>query len=332
MMVLDRSDDVTLTGAHPDGFMVVHVQREAGYFSVTGEVYASERAYELGNSGAIHSAGALGEEAVKLFPDLAAVEALHLSDVRTGEPMHAVANGWYRLSGRDMQHDLQGRTRPYGGPNYYQAPDPFEGLDERGELNPAYIDYFRTVTARGLRCTVEELPDVETEDEFVEWVDRVMRPRWKAEADQANAWIDAHENDVHVPAEQDSEEEYTVELDDGLRLSARLMDEPGERNGQPHFQYAVVVEANGHKHDSVFGGSIADYSEGTRNAREAAFGTARELLSFSRYDSAEDYADELEEGWWAELTDEQRAEWNRTHENASALEDALLANEHLLGS
>lgn len=45
------------------------------------------------------AAGCLHEEILRLFPALAPIVALHLSDAITGEPSAAEANGWYWMAG-----------------------------------------------------------------------------------------------------------------------------------------------------------------------------------------------------------------------------------------
>ena len=43
--------------------------------------------------------GCMHEETAKYWPAIAPLIPLHLSDIQTGEPMHAEANGWYWLAG-----------------------------------------------------------------------------------------------------------------------------------------------------------------------------------------------------------------------------------------
>jgi len=65
------------------------VTDEGGYFSITGECGGSS--------------GAVGDSIAKIFPGLALVNALHLSNCETGEPMHAWANGKYWAEKGDTQ-------------------------------------------------------------------------------------------------------------------------------------------------------------------------------------------------------------------------------------
>jgi hypothetical protein len=63
----------------------------APYFSVTGEITRPRRR-DADTAGAIH------EEILRHWPELAPVIDLHLSD-HNGTPMYAEANGWYQLAG-----------------------------------------------------------------------------------------------------------------------------------------------------------------------------------------------------------------------------------------
>jgi hypothetical protein len=65
------------------------------HFSVTGEISTpSER-----NRGDAQCGGCLHKEILKAFPQLKPLIDLHLSNADDGEPMHAVANGYYDLAG-----------------------------------------------------------------------------------------------------------------------------------------------------------------------------------------------------------------------------------------
>ena len=57
------------------------VEDEGGYFSITGECGGGS--------------GAIGDRVAKIYPEFELVNALHLSNCKTGEPMHAWANGKY---------------------------------------------------------------------------------------------------------------------------------------------------------------------------------------------------------------------------------------------
>lgn len=68
---------------------------QSPYFSVTATIYtpASRRRRDCKAGGCLH------EEILKMWPRLAPIVALHLSDAITGEPMHGEANGFYWLEG-----------------------------------------------------------------------------------------------------------------------------------------------------------------------------------------------------------------------------------------
>lgn len=298
-----RHADITLTKRLGDGaFMVAEIRRgeieSNPYFALGADIYASEAAFEAGNSNAIVSCGCLHEEILNAFPDipeLALIEALHLSDVKTGEPMHAVSNGWYGLGGGDMEHELSYHAQ--GRKNYYKAPDPYP--EDGGRPGEDFIFFFWGMAARALRCSLAELPiylygDPLGKRKFGRWVDEIMRPRWQAEADRANAWIDAHTNSVEIPAEQTREAKFVLDLE-GLHVTARHTGKAkADYVSYPAWvnTYAVTVKANGHQHRFKFFGSIADYQDGILNARKAAFGILKELAEFE-YQSAEELARDM---------------------------------------
>lgn len=327
-------NDVTIMRQTDEEFLVIHAGREHlrgnahhPYFTVGADLYSSRRAFELGNSGAIIAAGCMHEDVLRVAPELADVVALHLADAETGEPMHGPASGWYRLSGADMAHELKAREQ--GHRSYYQAPEPY---DADGNLAPEFARFFVDMAARSLGVGVDELPDVQDEAEFLRWVDDYARPRWQAAADRVNAWLDEHANTVEIPAEQIDEEGFYAELDAGLIVTAELMDEEGYRDVGCYFQYRVIVtDAQRHRYSTVYGGSVADYEDGKRNAREAAFGVLRELADFGRYDSAEEYAEEMGMEW-PEMSAAERKPWRRAWAAADRMADALEANAEVIGS
>lgn len=73
------------------------------HFSVTCDIWAKGR-NEAG--------GCMHREAVKYWPEIAPIVALHLSDYPSGAPMHAEANGWYWMAGA-----LGGAGERYHGGN-----------------------------------------------------------------------------------------------------------------------------------------------------------------------------------------------------------------------
>lgn len=87
------------------------------YFSLTADVKR-----KAGNGRWVEdSGGAMHEEILRLFPTLADLAALHLSDDR-GAPMHAESNGWYWMAGA-----LGGSgERHHGGNSGYAKSKPEE--------------------------------------------------------------------------------------------------------------------------------------------------------------------------------------------------------------
>jgi hypothetical protein len=101
----DRARSYVVTDAKreretEDGYLVATVQlhklagNERPYFSVTGDLWTSERTYHSGNDRNHLEGGCIHERILAAWPELAPLVALHLSD-DTGAPMHDVENGWY---------------------------------------------------------------------------------------------------------------------------------------------------------------------------------------------------------------------------------------------
>ncbi len=321
-----NTDDITLTGKNRGsngGFLVVHVRRSS-YFSVTADEYASEKAFRLGNDGAIIACGQLDDDVLATFPELAPIMRLHLADVATGEPMHARSNGWYYLGGDAAQREFDHRAKYNGSKNHYDSPD--------DPYSAAWIPYWRERAARALNCSVADLPDTQDREVFDEWVDEIMVPRWQQAADDANAYIDAHQNDVEIPADQDDEDDFEVELDEGLTVRAILagVSYSTIMPGRPVYRYDVIVRADDYSYQAKFYGSVNDYENGIINAREAAFGTLRELSSFL-YESAEYLANEYFEEGWDGISDEQRESMTKAEQAADAMSRQLEANMDVIG-
>jgi len=80
---------ITLVAPAPNGYdartLKTFLETSRGYFSVTGEI--GDEAF-----------GCLHDEILAANPALKDLVALHLSDVMSGEPMHAEANGFYWLA------------------------------------------------------------------------------------------------------------------------------------------------------------------------------------------------------------------------------------------
>src|SRR4051794_18866771 len=70
-----------------------------GYFSLTGEVYEPHGTWSGAarhrNDREPDACGQVTDELAAAFPQLRAFARMHLSDVESGEPMHALANGRY---------------------------------------------------------------------------------------------------------------------------------------------------------------------------------------------------------------------------------------------
>jgi|FLOH01.1.fsa_nt_gi hypothetical protein len=66
---------------------------ENGYFSLTGDI---------GGGG-----GAIGDELVKIDPRFKMLNDMHLSNADTGEPMHALENGYYHFNKMPVFHSLE---------------------------------------------------------------------------------------------------------------------------------------------------------------------------------------------------------------------------------
>ena len=324
-----RTDDITLgretVGGQPGSFLVVHVTRERGRFSVTADEYASRKAFELGNENAVIGCGQLVEQIRATFPELNVVTDVHLCDVGSGEPMHARSNGWYYLGGEAAKREMAHRAQ-YQRKNNYQSPDDVYG--------PEWTPYWRGLAANALHCSADELVYTQDRELFDEWVDRVMVPRWKQAAEYANAYIDAHKDDsIEVPANQTDEDEFEVELEDGLYVHAKLCDSVDSDilPGSYVYQYDVIVRVDGvHEYGAKFHGSVNDYDNGIVNAREAAFGTLRELMQFV-YESAQILADDWFVEGWDGISKEQRKGLLKCERAAEAMSRQLEANMEVIG-
>lgn len=75
------------------------------HFSVTCDVKEPRRRH-------ISAGGCMHEDAVKIWPAIRPIIALHLANADDGEPMHAEANGWYWMAGA-----LGGAGERYHGGN-----------------------------------------------------------------------------------------------------------------------------------------------------------------------------------------------------------------------
>lgn len=140
------------------------------YFSLTGTEW--ERGREV-------AGGAMHERVVEVWPELAPLAVIHLSDDR-GVPMHAAANMAYWL----------GFAPSYGGTSYGPTPP---DLDVAGRHWRIGRD-----EARALQRTVEAQAPAEQPARYefavarlAEVAEQEMAARWQAEADAALALIRA---------------------------------------------------------------------------------------------------------------------------------------------
>lgn len=157
---------------------------QAAYFSLTGTI--DER---RGNRWTEYSGGAIHDEIVKHFPELAPVALVHLSRASDGYPMHCVENGLYWLGllsigpdddygRRALETDQHGTWAPQTAADHFRCT-----LTDVRALRSAVIDRMPRNDARDrpmLRAVLgEELARID------------MPARWQAQADAANAVINA---------------------------------------------------------------------------------------------------------------------------------------------
>lgn len=294
-----------------DGFLVATVDTSRGYFSITGSIYPSEDAYRLGNDDSVFACGCLHEEIGQNIPELRDFIEMHLSDVETGEPMHAESNARYRLDpAGDFANEMRYRAR--GSRNYYAIPaDASE--DEIAE-------YIVKLAASSLRCATFELPDslgLEF-DTFME----TMREHWETEAAHFRRFLSSHEVTT-IPADEDSET-FAHDFGNGLTVYAECVgDEPSTLcPGESNYKYAVTITYNGDEHVAEFHGSVADFWDGRKDARSAAFGSLREIGDFHRL--GEEMFDMLE---W----DDDDPRRDESEKLADRFGDAIDANMDTIG-
>lgn len=145
----------------------------APYFSLTWEVV-----HVRGHSSSIRECGAAHEKIVRLWPSLAPLAALHLSD-ENGEPMHAAANGYYWIAGVGVCGGLGERYHGGNGGGGGDCADiaakhfRVDVWEVAALCNCVKVEYDRGGTAAAKAVVAR----------FVE----EQRPRWKREADEAIA-------------------------------------------------------------------------------------------------------------------------------------------------
>lgn len=125
----------TLEAETREGYLVAEASThsmgsQAPYFSLTGTIYRSKRGARAQSDASWISGGCIHDEILEAFPNLAPIEALHLADVATGEPMHAAANGWHYY----RQGDYEGAARVLRV-DVSELPVAFEGDDVSGAVD-----------------------------------------------------------------------------------------------------------------------------------------------------------------------------------------------------
>lgn len=329
-----ESTIITLTAQTPDGFKVARVGREyiegnsSPYFTAGVSTYSNQRAWEIG------AESRTWDHDLSAFPDAQPIARLSGADTTTGEPVHGPANGWYRLSGADMAHEIDMIERMPARPSYRDTPAHRSDYDH---LSPDFAQFFVNMAARCLRCDVDELPNVQDPDLFAAWVADEMRPRWQEEADRVNALIDrlAAETPFAEEPSERSERVCTYTLGEGadrIMVDAR---ESGEayREAGTFFQYTVTVRDGArHRYTSTYGGSVADYEAGKHDARGACARVLAKLLDALDYSSGEEWADEMGmlEGDYRE-TRETVKMFDRVVSAAERMRSALEANAETIG-
>ena len=151
-----RTAQCTLTEA--DGTkttIVAHYGIRDNHVSVTGEVYY----HYVGITKIEPDAIQVWDYIERAFPWLRPLMELHLVDARTGEPMHALDNGWFWL------HE-----------------DEADG--------PLITTVSRRRAARYLRTTPEMLEDVRTKNDLSVLINTTLAPAWKKQIDAALALYD----------------------------------------------------------------------------------------------------------------------------------------------
>lgn len=154
------------------------------YFTVTGEIYKGHR--EI-------AGGCLHREIAAVYPRLAPIIALHLSD-DNGTPMHAAANSWYQLAGYfggagERYHAGNGKSQhwlPDGTFNGYRPSTPEECLQ-------AFAAYVRISVddARAYAEAIRYEHDWKIARHlFDAWIVS-QAERWQQEANAAIALLDA---------------------------------------------------------------------------------------------------------------------------------------------
>lgn len=155
------------------GLFTVTATTDRGHFSVTAELRTTDRRFRDPTL----CCGCMHEDAVRFWPAVAPIIALHLSDSETGEPMHAEANGLYWLAGA-----VPGNL----GQQYHGG----SGSDERtpAQCLDVLARHLRITGEEAQRLAVEVGPVHDVQAWFAAYVE-TLRPRWKREAEEGVALI-----------------------------------------------------------------------------------------------------------------------------------------------
>ncbi len=144
------------------------------YFTVTAETWEKPNARDCIECGCLH------DDVLRLWPQLAPIVRLHLSDSE-GMPMHADSNGWYWLAG--YYGPLTGDRYTGGTGSSGKAPS---------ECLQIFADHVRIGIEDAKHLAHEWQVGhsyAEAKPLYLAWMAE-QRPRWKAEADAAIALLD----------------------------------------------------------------------------------------------------------------------------------------------
>lgn len=153
---------------------------QAPYFTLTADI--------LRGGGHMVAGGCMHREILALWPELADLAALHLSDCN-GVPMHAEANGWYQLAGA-----LGGMGEEYHAGNAkgqrWKPDGTFDGYREptRDECMESFAEHCRIPHAEAAELARTIALSGEPRKAWARSCE-AMRPRWKREAE---ACIEKH--------------------------------------------------------------------------------------------------------------------------------------------
>ena len=157
-----------------EGYLVVNIETENNYFSITGEIWKNKKSYYDNYDRNLMTCGCIHDEILEHFPELKIIVDLHLSDI-DGLPMHAIENGFY----------------------YYEI---MNGTARYHHAEPGDAEKYRRVLCEHLRITEKELSfilislhDSDTTKGkkiiFSNHVNKLL-PKWKDEADRALKYIE----------------------------------------------------------------------------------------------------------------------------------------------